>query len=255
MLYNMHMISIFDHIRIVLINTTHPGNIGATARAMKTMGLKQLYLVNPYAQFPSADVTARAAGADSVLATTVVVEDLASAIGDCQLVIGSGSEERSLPLARIDARQCGELTIQTAADSQVAIVFGTERSGMTNEELALCQRQLVIPANPEYSSLNLAAAVQIVCYEIHMAAVLAEKTIINYREPYDRKATSEEMRQFYQHLEAMLIEVNFLKPGVEKKLLPRLIRLFNRADLEANEINILRGIFNAAQKKVAADEE
>tara|TARA_R110000868_G_scaffold362686_1_gene624866 strand:+ start:10052 stop:10804 length:753 start_codon:yes stop_codon:yes gene_type:complete len=241
------------NIKIVLIQTTHPGNIGATARAMKTMGLSELVLVNPYTAFPSAEITARAASADSVLETAQVVETLAEAVADCGLVIGSSAEERGLPLERVDARECAVMALDYAADNKVALVFGTERSGMSNEELALCHKQIVIPTNSEYTSLNLSQAVQVICYEIHMAALQAGKATIEYRKPYDEFATAEEMQGFHEHLEQMLIDVKYLKPGVEKKLMPRLKRLFNRAHLEKNEINILRGIWNAAQNNRKKD--
>lgn len=238
------------NIRIILINTSHAGNIGATARAMKTMGLSQLYLVKPYADFPSAEATARAAGADSVLAKTIVVDSLEEAIADCGVVIGSSSEERSLPLARLDARSCGELIVRHQDETAIAMIFGTERSGMSNDELALCQHQVVIPTSTAYSSLNLAQAVQIICYEIHMAALAAGVSTVPKSKVYDRLATATEMAGFYQHLQQALIDIDFLRPGIEKKLLPRLHRLYNRAQLEKNEINMLRGILTAAQTQV-----
>jgi tRNA (cytidine32/uridine32-2'-O)-methyltransferase len=238
-----------DNIQIVLVNTTHPGNIGATARAMKTMGLKNLILAKPFAKFPSADITARAAGADSVLEQARVTESLAEAVVDCSLVIGTSAEERSLPLKRLTARECAEYVCTQPVEEKIAIVFGTERSGMSNEELALCHRQVVIPTSPDYTSLNLAAAVQVICYEVFMAGWAANRVQPAFREEHDRLATTKELDDFYRHLEQTLIDIRFIEPHVDKKIMPRLQRLFNRTGLERKEINLLRGILNAAGDK------
>lgn len=233
-------------INIVLVNTTHAGNIGATARAMKTMGLKNLVLAAPLAKFPSADATVRAAGADSVLANAVVVQSLAAAVANCSVVIGTGAEERRRSLQRLTARQGAEFIFQHAATEKIAIVFGTERSGMSNSELALCQRQIVIPTASEYTSLNLAAAVQVITYELFMAAWAAKQIAPPLRVAQDRLATTQELTDFYLHLEHTLIQLNFIRPAVDKKIMPRLQRLYNRSCLEMREINLLRGILNAA---------
>ncbi len=239
--------NILNNIYIILVNTTHPGNIGATARAMKTMGLENLRLAKPYAKFPSADITARAAGADSVLEKAQVFASLAEAIADCNLVIGTSAEERSLPLQRLSARECGVLACSQAPVEKIAIVFGTERSGLSNEELALCQRQVVIPTNPDYSSLNLAAAVQVIAYEIFVAACAVGAAETQLRAAHDSLATSDDMQRFYLHLEQTLLDLRFVSPEIDKKIIPRLRRLFNRSCLEINEVNLLRGILNAAQ--------
>jgi tRNA (cytidine32/uridine32-2'-O)-methyltransferase len=238
-----------DNITIILLHTTHPGNIGAAARAMKTMGLSNLRLVNPQAIFPSAEITARAAGADSVLENAVVFNTLAEAVADCTLVIGSSAEERSRPLKRWTARECAEACAREYNSEKIALVFGTERSGMSNEELAFCQRQIVIPTHPDYTSLNLAAAVQVICYELFVAAWESGKTEPIFYEDHESLATQAEMTGFYEHLECTLKELNFITDGVDKKIMPRLQRFFQRAVPETREINLLRGILNASQKK------
>ncbi len=237
-----------DNIHIILINTTHPGNIGAAARAMKTMGLNNLILANPYAKFPSAEITARAAGADSVLENTKVFASFAEAIKDFNVVIGTSAEERRLPLQRLTARECAEFVCAQNPAEKIAIVFGTERSGMSNEELALCQRQVVIPTSPDCTSLNLAAAVQVIAYEVFVAACAAERAEMPIKAAHDRLATSAELQQFYEHLEQTLLEIEFLNPVVDKKIFPRLTRLFNRACLETGEVNLLRGLLKALRK-------
>lgn len=237
-----------DKIRIVMVHTSHPGNIGAAARAMKNMGLTRMYLVQPE-QFPSAEATARASSADDVLQHAVVVETLEQAIADCGMVIATSAQERGTPLEVMDARENATFLMQLPPDTEIAIVFGTERSGLSNEQMALCNRQVIIPTIKEYSSLNLSQAIQIICYELRMAALQAGKTTGQKIEAYDRLANNEELQKFYDHLEKMLIDVEFINPNVEKKLLPRLKRFFNRARLEVNELNIWRGIFNAAQGK------
>ncbi len=236
-----------NNIRIVMVNTSHPGNIGAAARAMKNMGLERLYLVAPN-QFPSAEATARASSADDILQNAVVTNTLEDAVADCGMVIGTSAQKRGRPLEILTARDCGDFVMQIPADNEVAIVFGTERSGLNNQHLALCHRQVIVPTNTEYSSLNLAQAVQIICYECHMAAQTANRMVKQDSDDYDILAANDEMQKFYQHLEQTLIDIEFLNPDVEKQLMPRLKRFFNRATLEINELNIFRGIFKAAQK-------
>jgi len=247
-----------DHIKVVLVATTHPGNIGATARAMKTMGLHHLYLVSPKI-FPHVDATARAAGADDILANITVVNDLSSALSDCQLIIGTSVRPRDLPLKLLNAREAAtKIVVEANQKHQVAIVFGRESNGLSNEELLQCHDHLYIPANPEFSSLNLAAAVQIVAYEIMMAhhiyqlSPTAPNKTYNAHDIYhhDNLATTTDMKLFYEHLEKVLTAIEFLKPRKSKKLILRLQRLFNRARLERLEVNILRGILSAIEKKL-----
>jgi tRNA (cytidine32/uridine32-2'-O)-methyltransferase len=220
--------------RIVLINTSHPGNIGAAARAMKNMGLEELYLVNPKV-FPSAEATARASGADDLLASAVCVDKLETAIGDIGLVIGASARSRTLPVPMLDPRRCAELIEQQAETTRTAILFGRERTGLTNDELDRCHYLVQIPTNPDYPSLNVAAAVQVVAYELRLK--------------HHRLATSGEMELFYQHLENTLVAIDFLDPDNPRQLMRRLRRLFGRVQPDENEINILRGILTAVQQR------
>jgi len=241
-------------VRIVLCEPTHPGNIGASARAMKTMGLSELVLVAPR-QFPSAEATARASGADDLLDSARVVATLAEAIDDCAYVVGASARLRSLDWPTMDPRVCARHVIERATDS-VAIVFGPENSGLDNEALARCQALVHIPANPDYSSLNLAMAVQVICYELMMAhrEPHAEGAI----EPLEARdaplATSGELDAFHEHLEAVMIQAGFLNPDHPRMLKRRLRRLFNRARLDRTEINILRGLLAAVERHGAAPE-
>jgi tRNA (cytidine32/uridine32-2'-O)-methyltransferase len=230
--------------RIVLINTSHPGNIGAAARAMKNMGLEELYLVNPKV-FPSAEATARASGADDLLASAVCVDKLETAIGDIGLVIGASARSRTLPVPMLDPRRCAELIEQQAETTRTAILFGRERTGLTNDELDRCHYLVQIPTNPDYPSLNVAAAVQVVAYELRVAAGLPANQPLKHH----RLATSGEMELFYQHLENTLVAIDFLDPDNPRQLMRRLRRLFSRVQPDENEINILRGILTAVQQR------
>lgn len=233
-----------DKVRIILVGTTHPGNIGATARAMKVMSQKQLCLVNPKT-FPSAEASARATGADDILASAIVCDDLKEAISDCDLVIGTTARTRSLSWPIVTPRECAE-TISEKKYSNVAIVFGRENSGLTNEELELCNLVLQIPTNSDYSSLNLASAVQIVCYEIYLRS--------NTKQTDNKDKTDlvnqDKMELFYQHLEDCLIDINYYDVDNPKLLMHRMRRLFNRLQMEESEYNILRGILSRVQDKV-----
>lgn len=242
----MHSKSLLTAIRIVLVNTTHPGNIGAVARAMKNMGLSQLCLVNPKL-FPHAEATARASGADDLLKHATVVNDLDAAIKDCDLVIGSSVRMRGIPWPVFDVREAAAKIIQEAPTAKIAILFGQEKSGLTNEELQRCHFVINIPSNPDYSSLNLAAAAQIVAYEIWMAQSTQPQYVA--LEKKVELATADETQKFYAHLEQTLMEINFLDPHYPKQLMRRLTRLFNRLRMEKREVNILRGILTAVQEK------
>ena len=195
-----------NNVRIVLVGTTHPGNIGAAARAMKTMGQNKLFLVNPKI-YPSAEATARATGADDVLANAVVCDDLKVAIADCELVVATTARRRSLPWPTVTPRECAE-TISRAGPVNTAILFGRESSGLSNAELALSNLMLQIPANPDYSSLNLAAAVQIICYELLIAKADAVRAATDTGG--ENLVTQEQMEQFYEHLEKCMAELQFL---------------------------------------------
>jgi TrmH family RNA methyltransferase len=231
-------------VRIVLVNTSHPGNIGAAARAMKNMGLEELFLVDPQV-FPSAEATARASGADDLLAGAVCADTLEAALADCGLVVGASARNRTLPVPMLDPRECAELVMQQPAGTRAAVLFGRERTGLTNAELDRCHYLVRIPANPDYPSLNLAAAVQVITYELRMAAGEA----LQRQENRYRFATDEEMERFYRHLEETLIAVGFLDAGNPRQLLRRLRRLFARARPNHNEVNILRGILTAVQQR------
>ncbi len=232
-------------IRIVLINTTHPGNIGAAARAMKVMGLSSLHLVTPKA-FPNADATARASGADDVLQAARVHESLDSALAGCSLVLGTSARLRSLPMPMLDVRRASEQALEESGTKEVAVLFGRERYGLTNEEMQRCQYLVNIPSNPAYSSLNLAQAVQIIGYELRVAAIGGAGLSVP---PADWEPVDDsQMEGLFQHLEQTLLDLRFLNPKQPKRLMMRLRRLFNRARPDQNEINILRGILKASQE-------
>lgn len=234
-----------DRISIILVNTSHPGNIGATARAMKNMGLVNLVLVKPK-EFPHAETTARAAGADDVLERAKIVGTLQEAIADCHFVVGTSARHRSVPWPLSNPRQCVEKVRPLLESGQrVAFVFGNEQSGLSNDELSLCHYHLHIPCDENFSSLNVAAAVQIVTYELRM--MLEQGRVPEAKSVPSEEAvvTVGEMESFYLHLEELLVQIGYLKLGNPGKLLLRLRRLFNRAIVEHNEIHILRGIFTA----------
>jgi len=236
----------FATIRIVLLNTSHPGNIGSAARAMKTMGLSRLYLVQPKS-FPDDKATELAAGADDILENVVITDSINEAVKDCRLVIGASARERELTLPQLDPRQCAQQLTQEGDQGEVALVFGNERTGLTTEQLQSCQYHVVIPANPDYNSLNLAAAVQVLCYEIRMSQSCAQLI----EKPHEDYATNEEVERFYQHLREVLLAIGFLNPKHPKRLMPRLKRLFNRVRLEQTEVNLLRGILSMMKKSIS----
>jgi len=231
------------NIRIVLVNTSHPGNIGAAARAMKNMGLSKLILVEPE-RFPHADATARASGADDILQNAQVCTSLEEAVEGCGLVFGASARLRSLPWPLVEPREMASQVVSEAVKLPVAIVFGRENSGLTNAELAICNALVHIPCNESFSSLNIAAAVQVLCYEVNMAV----GTPVLEVDDDSEIATSDELERFYEHLEKTLVDIAFLDPSKPRFLLRRLRRLYNRARLEQTEVNILRGILTATQK-------
>ena len=242
--------SSLSRVRVVLINTTHPGNIGATARAMKVMGLSSLHLVTPKI-YPHAEATAMASGADDILQHAVVHDSLDSALSGCPLALGTSARLRSLPMPMFDARRAARQALQESGSHDVALLFGRERYGLTNEEMMRCQYLVNIPANPEYSSLNLAQAVQIMGYELRVAAMgVADVSLppLDW-EPVDDR----QMEMLFEHLEQTLLDIRFLNPKQPKKLMMRLRRLFKRARPDQNEINILRGILKASQEASRKD--
>jgi TrmH family RNA methyltransferase len=235
-------------IRIVLINTTHPGNIGAAARAMKVMGIGNLHLVTPKV-FPHADATARASSAEDLLRDAVVHDSLESALDGCSLVLGTSARLRSLPMPQMDARKAAETALREARGKAVAILFGRERHGLTNDEMQRCHHLVHIDTDPAFGSLNIAQAVQVVTYELRMAALGKAGDALPPAdwEPVD----AGQMELFYRHLEQALLDLEFLDPRQPRRLMMRLRRLFNRARPDQNEVNILRGILAAAQKAAA----
>ncbi len=240
----------FLNIRIVLVNTTHPGNIGGAARAMKNMGLSRLYLVAPK-EFPSDKATWRSAGAIDVLDNAVVVDSLDEAIEGCSLVVGTSARERRIPWPLLDPRECGTNVWAEAGQHEVAVVFGREDRGLTNEELHKCNYHVHIPANEEYSSLNLATAVQVITYEIRMAYLLASEGKTLPQHQWDMPpANAQALDSYYQQLEQTLTNVGFLDPENPKQTMTRLRRLYNRVRMDQMELNILRGVLTAMQNYV-----
>lgn len=237
-----------DKIRIVLVNTSHTGNIGSVARAMKTMGFSKLYLVDLVNPVDS-HASALAAGATDVLGNAVVVDTLQEAIADCNTVIGTSARSRTLSWPMVNPVECGEkLLAGTEQEGDVALVFGRENSGLTNEELQLCNFHVCIAANPEYSSLNLAMAVQTLCYETRMRYLAKGEQQIEQDDAV--YPSSEQMELFYQHLEKTLSDTGFIIKQHPGQVMTKLRRLFNRARPEEQELNILRGILTSIDKSV-----
>ena len=236
-------------IRIVLVETSHPGNIGATARAMKNMGLTELHLVRP-AQFPHSEAIARASGADDVLEDVLkhsrVHERFEDAIAECGLVVGTSARARYLHWDLVEPRECATRLAEAAQTGPAALVFGAERMGLTNAELAHCNLLVTIPTHPDYASLNVAMAVQLLAYEIWLATRPGAPAPPPRDVPL---ANAEEMTRFYAHLEEVLHEIDFQDRTGGGHLMARVRRLFNRAELDQNEMNILRGILTAIQSK------
>ena len=233
-------------VRFVLVDTAQPGNIGASARAIKNMGFGQLVLITPQV-FPSDRAIWRAAGATDVLAAARVVDNLDDAIADCQLVIGTSARERRIPWPISNARDCADQVVREA-QNQVAILFGREHSGLTNDELQRCHLHLHIPAFDGYSSLNIAAAVQVVAYELRMAQLLAaNSTAID--NPWDEPlADSAELEYLLTHFEKIMTQSGFLDPDNPRQTLTRVRRLFTRLRLDRAEVAILRGLLSAVEK-------
>jgi len=233
-------------IRIVLVDPAHPGNIGAVARAMKNMGLSTLHLVRPRF-FPNSEANARASGADDVLAAARVFENFEDAIAECGLVVGTSARSRHLSFDLVEPRECAQQVVSASQSGEVALVFGAERMGLTNTELSRCNLLVTIPTNPEYSSLNLAMAVQILTYEVWLLTRPEAPPIAGLEVP--PLATGGEMTRLYEHIEQVLDYIDFRDRHGGGHLMARIRRLFNRARLDQNEMNILRGILTAVQAK------
>lgn len=236
---------VFERTRIVLSHPSHPGNIGAAARAMKTMGLSRLVLVNPR-EFPHPQADAMAAGAVDVLANANVVGTLSSALQGTVLAVALTARRRELAAPALWARDAAAEVSRVAAGGEVALVFGNETSGLSNEELALCGRWATVPVDPAFSSLNLAAAVQLMTYELRLAALDpgAPPPISGA----GMAASHEDVEGLIAHIERAAIGSGFLDPASPKRLIPRLRRLLSRAGPEREEINILRGLFAALEE-------
>ncbi len=239
-----HIHHTLDNVRIVLVNTQFPGNIGAVARAMKNMGLSRLYLVNPGCKLDK-EAWIRATSATEILEKIIIADTLSEVISDCQLVVGTSTRDRGMSLPILTARECGEKIAAEAVQSQAALVFGQERCGLSGEDLMQCNFHAYIPANPEYSSLNLAAAVQTFTYEIFQAAELEQARPKDYHFHFP---ANRDMAYFYGHLEKVLKDIGFIIPQHPGQMMQRLKRLFNRARPDEKELNILRGILSAIEK-------
>jgi len=234
-----------ENVKIVLVNTSHTGNIGSAARAMKTMGLSQLVLVDPV-QAPDSQASALAAGATDILGNAQIVSTLQEAIADCGLSIAASARSRTLSWPMVDPRECGAKVVSEGQKHKVALVFGRENSGLTNEELQQCQFHVHIPANPDYSSLNLAMAVQTLSYEVRM------QFLEHQNKAYETIETDypngEQLEGFYTHLEESLMHTGFMIKQHPGNVMAKLRRLFNRVRPDSHELNILRGVLTSITK-------
>ena len=240
------MNSMLENIRIVLVRTYHAGNIGSAIRAMKTMGLTELVLVNPR-DYPSEEANKMASSAEDLLEHTKVVDSLYEAVKDCELVIACTARPRTFDLPVIDPEQSATQLMKIAAKKPVALVFGPERMGLHNDDIQLAHYRVTIPANPDYSSLNLASAVQILCYELR-------KQMDNPTEPEIPRTfpSIEQKENFYETLEEVLNDVDFVNKQHPGQLMLKLRRFFSRAEMDESELNILRGSLAALQRKIVS---
>lgn len=252
--FKQRIIVSLQNIRVVLVNTSHAGNIGGAARAMKNMGLSRLVLVDPE-DFPSPNAVARASGATDILDSARVVATLEEALAGCSLVLGTSARDRRIPWPLLDPRECASVSVeQSAGGGEVALVFGREYAGLTNEELQRCQYHVHIPSDPQFSSLNLAAAVQVLTYEVRMAWLAAEgrPTKVEKLETTAmldaQPVTVDDLENYFGHLEQTLVDIGFLDPAKPRHLMPRLRRLYGRSGVSKLEMNILRGILTETQK-------
>ncbi len=247
---------VLNNIRVVMVNTTHPGNIGSAARAMKTMGLSQLVLVKPKI-FPSEEADWLASGAVDILQQARVVASLEEAIADCGLILGASARQRRIPWPVIDGRQCGELAVREASHHPVALVFGREAMGLRNEELTQCHYHVAIPGNPEYSVLNVAMAIQLLCYEVRthwlLQSAVAEDTAqsmpIVARAWDEPLATHQDMQNFQAHFVRVLERLEVIDSKNPRQILVRVKRLLARVRPDKTELNFLRGVLTAVEDK------
>lgn len=237
----------FDHIDIVMVGTTHPGNIGAAARAIHNMCFTNLVLVDP--QCPVGEIAfARSSGAHAILDQHKTYDTLQEAIKDCHLVVGMSARHRSLPWPELSPQQMTREISKKGADNRVALVFGREQSGLTNDELGLCNYMVSIPTNPDFSSLNVASAIQIMCYEIYQSLLNNDPGEVKEAAPDEPPATSHDIEGYMSHLKQVLETTEFLDPKNPGILMQRLRRLYQRVELSKTEVNILRGILSSVQK-------
>jgi len=240
---------ILNQVRVVLVNTTHPGNIGGAARAIKNMGLAQLWLVSPK-DYPAERARWRAASALDILDNAVVVDTLDEALSGCGMVVGTSARGRSIPWPLITPRECGRRVVSEARQHEVAIVFGREDRGLKNEELQKCTYHVNIPANPDYTSLNLAAAVQVLTYEVRMAALEDENGELPDINEWDLPpARAQDLEMYFQHLEQALVDVGFHDRDNPRQTMTRLRRLYGRIRLDEMELSILRGMLTSMQNQ------
>ena len=238
-----------QNIRIVLVETSHTGNMGSVARAMKTMGLTNLWLVNPLVK-PDSQAIALAAGASDVIGNAQIVDTLDEAISGCSLVVGTSARSRTLPWPMLDPRECGIKSVSEGQQTPVALVFGRERVGLTNDELQKCHYHVAIAANPEYSSLNLAMAVQVIAYEVRMAWLATQENPAADTAPEETPyPLVDDLERFYGHLEQVLLETGFIRASHPGQVMNKLRRLFTRARPESQELNILRGMLASISQK------
>lgn len=243
-----------DRISVILVETSHAGNIGATARAMKNMGLSNLILVNPKDDYQSGLAVAMAVGAKDILLQTKIVDSLEAAIADCQLVLATSARDRTRPWPMLSPREMGAKVVEevVAHHHKVALIFGRERTGLKNEELQLAHYHVQIPTNPDFCSLNLSQAVQILCYEIQVAFGenfrVENQPVKNLM--MSEYVNSEDLENFYQHLESLLVKVELIDPEKPMQTMTNLRRLFSRARLETLEVKLLRGVLAKVEKKL-----
>lgn len=240
------------NLRIVLVGTQHPGNIGSAARAMKTMGLSALHLVAPE-RFPDPEAVALAAGADDLLAAAPVHGDLLQALAGCRLVVGTSARRRTVPLPELSPREAARQLVQASAEGPVALLFGRERTGLENEELQRCHASVCIPTDPRFASLNIAAAVQVLAYELRLAVLEAAGGQLPVGRPApapdaEPPATADELERLFGHLAEALDDIDFHKGRAPEMVMARLRRLYLRAGLDSREVKILRGILSEAQR-------
>ncbi|MDE1515283.1 tRNA (cytosine(32)/uridine(32)-2'-O)-methyltransferase TrmJ [Vibrio sp. dsl-7] len=239
-----------DRVKVVLVGTSHSGNIGSAARAMKVMGLSRMVLVDPQCQV-DAQAIALAAGASEIALNAEIYPTLEAAVADCGLVVGTSARSRTLEWPILEPRQCAEKLIAEAELHSVAVVFGRERTGLTNDELQRCHYHVCVPANPEYSSLNIAMAVQLLSYELRMAWLALKPN----QDPHQVESAyphHQDLERFYQHLQTVITQTEFISAQQPGQVMNKLRRMFTRARPESQEINMLRGILTAVQKSLAA---